>query len=279
MRLLAPLLLLALAGCDLFAANEPAARLDLEKVGEAAPPAKAAPDSATASACSAVVFEGYEFTHCVADPASHTITTALAPDDRAPYRSFASYRAENGYDGVAFAMNGGMFDDAGQPIGYYVENGERRRELNRADGPGNFHLKPNGVFFGTGTTWQVLSAERFYTEVAERPDFGTQSGPMLVVDGEIHPEITENGPSRLTRNAVGVDANGKAHFVITEGAVSFGVLARFFRNELETPNALFLDGTVSSLWDPVAERMDGAAPLGPLIVVENATDNRATTTP
>jgi len=170
---------------------------------------------------------------------------------------------------VAFAMNGGMFDDAGLPIGYYVEGGTRTKELNRADGPGNFHLKPNGVFFGTGTHWQVLSADRFYADVADRPEFGTQSGPMLVVDGEIHPEITENGPSRLTRNAVGVDRQGKAHFVITEGPVSFGVLARYFRNVLETPNALFLDGTVSSLWNPAAERMDGVAPLGPLIVVKN----------
>ena len=172
-------------------------------------------------------------------------------------------------------MNGGMFDDAGQPIGYYVEASERLKELNRADGPGNFHLKPNGVFFGTGANWQVLTADRFFSEIADRPEFGTQSGPMLVVDGEIHPQITENGPSRLTRNAVGVDAEGKAHFVITEGAVSFGVLARYFRNELKTPNALFLDGTVSSLWDPATDRMDGLAPLGPLIIVQN----RATETP
>jgi uncharacterized protein YigE (DUF2233 family) len=253
----------------MFAQNEPAARIDLDKIGEAAPTTKAAPAAATASACEQVVFEQQTFTHCIADPAQHAITTALAPEGRTPYRSFASYQAENGADGVVFAMNGGMFDDAGQPIGYYVEDGERLKELNRADGPGNFHLKPNGVFFGTDGRWQVLSADRFFAEVADRPGFGTQSGPMLVVDGEIHPEITENGPSRLTRNAVGVDADGKAHFVITEGPVSFGLLARYFRDELDTPNALFLDGTVSSLWDPAAERMDGLAPLGPLIVVQN----------
>ena len=29
----------------------------------------------------------------------------------------------------------------------YVENGVQAHRLNRADGPGNFHLKPNGVFW------------------------------------------------------------------------------------------------------------------------------------
>jgi uncharacterized protein YigE (DUF2233 family) len=274
-RLLAPLLLLALAGCDLYADNEPAARINLDEIGSATPTPTPSATAAAVSACAEVVFEEQRFTHCIANPADHAITTALAPEGRAPYRSFASYRAENSADTVAFAMNGGMYDDDGQPIGYYVEAGKRLKELNRADGPGNFHLKPNGVFFGTGARWQVLAADRFYTEITDRPEFGTQSGPMLVIDGEIHPEITENGPSRLTRNAVGVDDSGNAHFVITEGGVSFGVLARFFRDELKTPNALFLDGTVSSLWDPAADRMDGLAPLGPLIVVKN----RATAAP
>jgi uncharacterized protein YigE (DUF2233 family) len=266
---LALALVLALAACDFYPDNPPATRIDLDQVSGAAPaPASQAPaPAALASACERVEFEGAALTHCTADPASHTIATALAPEGRAPYRSFASYQAEHGADGIAFAINGGMFDDAGQPIGYYVEGGQRLHELNRAEGPGNFHLKPNGVFFGTGGRWQVLSADRFYAEVAERPDFGTQSGPMLVVDGAIHPEITENGPSRLTRNAVGVDSEGRAHFVITEGPVSFGLIARYFLAELATPNALFLDGTVSSLWNPAAERMDGIAPLGPLIVV------------
>ena len=270
MKPLAPLvLLLVLAGCDAFAENEPAARIDLDKIGVATPAPKAAPEVAAASVCEQAVFEEAALTHCVADPAAHAIATALAPEGRMPYRSFASYNAENGADGVAFGMNGGMYDDDGQPIGYYVEGGERLKELNRADGPGNFHLKPNGVFFGSGNSWQVLSADRFYAEVANRPAFATQSGPMLVVDGAIHSEITENGPSRLTRNAVGVDAAGRAHFVISRGAISFGLLARYFLNELQTPNALFLDGSVSALWDPVNDRMDGLAPLGPLILVQN----------
>lgn len=232
---------------------------------DAAPTATAA-----ASACETVTFEGSKLTHCVADPARHRIVMDLGPGGGDPFRSFANLASSRGADApaVAFAVNGGMFDGAGRPIGYYVEGGERLKELSRTDGPGNFHMKPNGVFFGTNGKWQVRTADDFYANVGDRPAFGTQSGPMLVIGGKLHPEISEDGASTRVRNGVGIDRQGRAHFVNSESALSFGRLARYFRDELKTPNALYLDGTVSALWDPASERMDQGYPLGPLIVVE-----------
>lgn len=262
------LLALLLAGCQQEEApGEPVSRIEIGK-GEVA--AKPSPTPTVASACRRETFEDVVLTHCVADPAQHRIRMALGPKDGAPYRSFAALAAGLGdkANRVAFAMNGGMFGEDGKPIGYYVEGGERLKTLNRADGGGNFHLKPNGVFFGTGTTWQVMASEDFYTKVADRPAFGTQSGPMLVIAGKLHPEFADEGPSKLVRNGVGVDAAGRAHFVLSEGPISFGKFARYFRDELATPNALYLDGTVSALWDPAAKRRDESVPLGPLIVVE-----------
>lgn len=219
--------------------------------------------------CSGATFEGTPLTHCIADPALHTIRTVLGPKGK-PYRSLSELAVALGprSSRVAFAMNGGMFDDAGLPIGYYVENGTRSHALNRNEGWGNFHLQPNGVFFGTGSKWEVRTAEDFAGKVAKRPQFGTQSGPMLVIAGKLHPRIDRDGPSQKLRNAVGVDRQGRAHFVISEAPISFGKLARYFRDELHTPNALFLDGSVSSLWDPRMGRVDGGPPLGPLIVIE-----------
>ncbi len=272
MKRLAIVCLLALAACGQDQAGEPVMRTE---IGSGTAEVRQTPSpSATAtvaSACRRVTFEGATLEHCVADPAKHRITTALGPKDGAPYRSLAQLAAGRSANAapVAFAMNAGMFDEEGKPIGYYVEGGERTKELNRNDGSGNFHLKPNGVFFGTGGKWQVRTSEDFYANVGDRPEFGTQSGPMLVIAGKIHPEITENGPSRTTRNGVGVDAQGRAHFVISAGPVSFGLLARYFRDQAKTPNALYLDGSVSSLWDPARKRMDGGAPIGPLIVVES----------
>ncbi len=223
------------------------------------------------SACRDVTFEKVKLTHCVADPAKHRISTALGPKEGEPFRSLANLAAGREAEAplVAFAVNGGMFDGEGKPIGYYVENGDRQKELNRNEGPGNFHLKPNGVFFGTGSKWEIRTSDDFYSNVGDRPNFGTQSGPMLVIDGKLHPEIAENGPSKAIRNGVGIDKDGRAHFVISNAPLSFGVLARFFRDELKTPDALFLDGNVSALWDPAKDRLDLGAPLGPLIVVEN----------
>jgi uncharacterized protein YigE (DUF2233 family) len=228
-----------------------------------------------AFACEAVTFESAPLTHCVADPARHRIRMVLGPDPKTPYRSLSALEAGLGGPAakVAFAMNGGMFGQDGQPIGYYVENGRRLHTLNRAGGWGNFHMRPNGVFFGTAERWQVLSTDAFAAAVTRRPGFATQSGPMLVIDGHLHPQFAPDGASAKIRNAVGVDAQGRAHFVIADAPISFGKLGRYYRDVLKTPNALFLDGSVSQLWDPQHQRLDGGPPLGPLIVVE-ARDTR-----
>lgn len=272
-RHLAALALFALAACGQEPAGEPVMRME---IGSDEPQAVTAsePDSAAptiASACASVTFENVPLTHCIADPAKHGVSMDLGPKGNTPYRSFAKLAAARPTNAptIAFAFNGGMYDGEGKPIGYYVESGDRLKELSRSDGPGNFHLKPNGVFYGTGSKWRVRPSEDFYSQVGDRPEFGTQSGPMLVIDGKLHPEITQDGPSRMVRNAVGVDKEGRAHFVISEGPLSFGKLARFYRDVLKTPNALYLDGNVSALWDPATGRMDNRVPIGPLIVVEN----------
>ncbi|AIT78868.1 phosphodiester glycosidase family protein [Novosphingobium pentaromativorans] len=221
--------------------------------------------------CEAASFEGASLTHCTAEPGRHTIHMVLGPKGGVPYRSLSQLavdRPEMSHE-VAFAMNGGMFDEKGQPIGYYVEDGNRLHTLNRNEGYGNFHLLPNGVFYGdTDGHWAVRTSEDFAQSVSHRPQFGTQSGPMLVIAGKLHPRIAPDGQSLKLRNGVGVDRDGNAHFVISDEPISFGRLARYFRDALDCPNALFLDGSVSSLWDPHMGRVDGGPPLGPLIVVE-----------
>ena len=277
------LLVLGLSACDQPQPGDPVIRTDIsgEKGKEIAraddstkpapSPSPTATPSETAtpedSACKPVRFEDVMFTECVADPARHRVRMVLGSP---PYRSLAKFSASRPENAppVAFAMNAGMFDGEGKPIGYYVENRERLHELNLNDGSGNFHMKPNGVFYGTGGTWRIKTSEDFYSTVGDRPDFGTQSGPMLLIEGKVHPQISEDGPSKRIRNGVGVDRDGKAHFVIAASPVSFGQFARYFRDVAKTPNALYLDGTVSSLWDPARGRMDTRADLGPLVVVE-----------
>lgn len=259
-----------LAACGPQAEGEPVARVQVS--GTPSAPASPTPSASIASqvesACRSVIFENTPLTDCIAIPERHRIATALAGADSANFRGLDAFAKSRDLRTIAFAVNAGMFDDDGDPIGYFVEGGERKKELNTADGEGNFHMKPNGVFFGTGDAWEIRSADDFLKNVGDRPDFGTQSGPMLVVDGKLHPEIRDDGPSRTIRNAVGIDARGRAHFVISAAPISFGKLARFYRDELGVKNALYLDGSVSQLWNPATERLDTGAPIGPILVIE-----------
>lgn len=272
---------LAVTGCDQKQPGEPLVRTPIRGVGtegQTLPQATELPTNDTPaqmeSSCRPVIFENSSFTHCLAVPSRHRISTALAGADGNPLRSFAQLAASRGPNAppVAFAMNGGMFGEDGQPIGYYVQNSQRDHALNTRSADGNFYMKPNGVFFGDDTQWQIRTTDDFLAKVTARPQFGTQSGPMLVVDGKLHPDISSDGESRLIRNAIGVDEEGRAHFVISNAPVSFGKLARLYRDKLEVDNALYLDGNVSALWSPASGRMDSGAPIGPMIVVEKRSE-------
>jgi uncharacterized protein YigE (DUF2233 family) len=260
----------ALAACNPQPEGEPVARVQVSgtPTQAATPSPSATIASQVESTCRSVIFENTPITDCIAIPERHRIATALANSDGANFRSLAAFAESRDPLTIAFAVNAGMFDDEGDPIGYFVEGGERTKELNTAEGEGNFHMKPNGVFFGTGDNWEIRTAQDFLENVSDRPAFGTQSGPMLVVNGRLHPEIRDDGPSRTIRNAVGIDDKGRAHFVISSAPISFGKLARFYRDELKVKNALYLDGSVSQLWNPATERLDSGAPIGPIMVIE-----------
>ena len=88
---------------------------------------------------------------------------------------------------------------------------------------------------------------------------------MLVIDGALHPRFIPGGSSKYIRNGVGVDATGRAYFVISDRAVNFHTFGRFFRDVLKTPEALFLDGKVSRLYAPSLGRSDLGFALGPIV--------------
>lgn len=224
-----------------------------------------------AGPCYRELFEGEGFTVCRYEPAHDVARLVWTGKDGAPVRRMARLADAAGLDAgkVRFAINAGMYDDAGAPVGLYVEDGRQRHALNTRDGPGNFHLKPNGVFWiGQDGNAHVTESSAF-AGGSFTPRLATQSGPMLVVDGALHPSIQPDGPSRNVRNGVGAGAGGGALFVISNRPVSFGKLARLFRDRLHCRDALYLDGTVSSLWAPALKRLDDSFSLGPILVVLN----------
>jgi len=221
-----------------------------------------------AAACSSIAFEDSRFTVCHAHPDTHDLVLVDRGADGKPMRNFDSLDKRLGarFDRVAFAMNAGMFDDKGLPIGYYVEDGAEQAALNTREGPGNFHMRPNGVFYGDARGWHVVTTQSFAAGKPDHVRFATQSGPMLMIAGKLHPQIADNGISLQMRNGVGVAADGGAWFAISEEPVSFGRFARLFRDRLNAPDALYLDGAVSRLWDPVTGRKDAGPDIGPIVV-------------
>lgn len=214
------------------------------------------------SHCSPREFEGSRFTVC--DPKGAEIRIVAAGSGETPARRFADLQSTLDTHDVAFAMNAGMFDEDGRPIGLAIVNGEQVHAINRREGGGNFHLLPNGVFLvHENGRAEVVASDAF--EPSGDIRFATQSGPMLVIDGALHPRIEPDGQSRYIRNGVG-SRDGNALFAISQDPVSFGKFARFFRDELKTPNALYFDGSVSSLWDPAGNRQDSHSPLGPIVI-------------
>jgi len=220
------------------------------------------PTHATASACEQRRFEGSAFTLCRYDPARHDIALFTGARSLEALETQLGPRAAT----LRFAMNAGMYDEAGAPIGLYVAEGRQLHAINRRPGAGNFHLLPNGVFTVAANRRAAVTESADY-DPSSRPLWATQSGPMLVIDGNLHPAFAPNGDSLHVRNGVGVDDAGIAWFAISEEPVSFGRFARLFRDSLGCDNALFLDGAVSSLWDRPAGRRDGYSSLGPIIAI------------
>ena len=237
----------------------------------AEPSAPAVPAFAVSAACEQRRFEGSAFTLCRYDRRRHAIAFFL-DGPRGRLRSLEALNSALGARAAAlrFAMNAGMYDETGGPIGLYVEDGRERHAINRRAGPGNFHMLPNGVFTVAPDGRVAVTNSADY-DPASRPRWATQSGPMLVVDGALHPAIQPDGRSRHVRNGVGVADPDTAWFAISDEPVSFGRFARLFRDVLGCRNALFFDGAVSSLWDRPAGRIDGYSRLGPLVAIFDRT--------
>lgn len=225
-----------------------------------------AQSQAQAEPCRPLTEQGNDYVVCEVDVRRYGLRTFWRGPDGAPIGSLDRLpQAANPAEGrLAFAMNGGMYHHDLAPVGLYVENGQELKHASTANGPGNFHMKPNGVFWVGAGRVGVSETGRYLRE-RPRAEFATQSGPMLVINGRIHPKISDQGVSRKIRNGVGVRDAHTAVFAISNGPVTFGEFAYLFRDRLRTPNALFLDGSISSLYAPALHRNDGFLPLGPMI--------------
>ena len=223
--------------------------------------------------CRDLSFEGVVHAVCELDLKGYAVFVARADADGKPYGSVQAFDKAVAAKGapVQLAMNAGMYHDGLGPVGLFVEDGRQETPLNRADGEGNFFLKPNGVFFvrkdGSAGVMETAAYEAAHPEGDPDIAYATQSGPMLVIDGKVHPRFEQDGTSRFIRNGVGVRGDGTVVLAISRQPVSLGSFARLFKDELACPNALFLDGAISTLSDGDRILVGGKDSVGPILAV------------
>ena len=216
-------------------------------------------------ACRDVTYTGDDYQVCSYRVADVSVSLFHADKDGKAFGSLSNVKRSL-TNRPLMLMNGGIYHEDLAPVGLYVEEGEEKQRISTKGGWGNFHLLPNGVFWVKDGVPQVLATQD-YRKKDRGPDFATQSGPMLVINGQLHPRFIEGSDSLKIRNGVGVSEDRRwVHFAISKGAVNFWNFGKLFQEELQTHNALFLDGTVSSL-RTVKIRRGGWRQIGPIIGV------------
>jgi uncharacterized protein YigE (DUF2233 family) len=222
------------------------------------------PQVALASICATSRFENISFTACEVRLGEDLRLFHSGPNG--PLRSFDAINSQLAAEGkqLGFAMNAGMYHADRAPVGLFIEQGREQSELVTREGPGNFGLLPNGVFC-IGDRFAVIES-RSFGETQPACTYATQSGPMLVQAGVLHPRLIPDSDSTYIRNGVGVSADGsRAVFVISNDRVNFHRFARLFRDGLDLPDALYFDGKISRLHAPAIGRSDVGFAMGPMV--------------
>ena len=229
---------------------------------------------AQAVECGAKTVGGTPFTACRVDLRSERLDLFWREDSGRPFRQFSALRDALETQGkkLLFAVNAGMYRPDFSPVGLFVAGNQELVPLNRHVGSGNFSQQPNGVFLVEGGSARVVTTDD-YDKERPKPSLATQSGPMLVHEGEITTSAVMNPNStwRKIRNGVCAPSPDAAVFVISESPVTFYEFASLFRDSLHCREALYLDGTISSLYALKLKREYHGSDMGPILGVVGST--------
>tara|TARA_R110000850_G_scaffold248127_2_gene373037 strand:+ start:1310 stop:2113 length:804 start_codon:yes stop_codon:yes gene_type:complete len=211
-----------------------------------------------------ITYRGKSFWVYEVDPKTEKLEIFLGTEEGKP-NTFPALEQRIKSDGrrLKFAMNAGIFEGTFIPTGLHISEGKVISPLNlknfikerEGQFTPNFFLKPNGVFFvRQDGTADIFESTR-YANSDEKPRLATQSGPLLVAAGKIHPVLEPDSTSERSRNGAGISADGKVILVCSAlapnepaGRSNLYRFAELFRDRLNCPNALYLDGAISNIY-------------------------------
>lgn len=207
--------------------------------------------------------------HVEIDLARHNLELLWKDANDKPFLTLDRARAyvEARGDSVVALTNAGIYEPGFVPTGLLVQQGIERQPLNLRDGEGNFYLKPNGVFYLSAAGARIVESSGFEGR-AEEVILALQSGPLLLSRGAVHAAFNEHSSNCRLRSGIGIRPDGAIMVAISRGAISFHDFSRHFLEELGCTDALYLDGTISSLYAPAANllRDSGNRYAGILVV-------------
>lgn len=172
---------------------------------------------------------------------------------------------------LLFATNGGMYSPSGMPKGLFIQAQKLVTPLDTASGAGNFYLKPNGVFYLTASQRAGICPTGQFRGGAGIA-YATQSGPLLVHQGQLNQAFRPGSANLVVRNGVGILPNGQAIFVLSRVKVNLYDFATYFQR-LGCREALYLDGFVSRLYCPAQGWRQKDGDFGVIIGVAAPTHN------
>jgi uncharacterized protein YigE (DUF2233 family) len=220
--------------------------------------------------CAAKTVGNTTFTACRVDLNAEQLELFWKDEAGRPYRQFSVLRDALKLKGnlLVFAVNAGMYKPDFSPVGLFVVGSQELVPLNRHVGSGNFSQQPNGVFLVQGNAARVITTDD-YDKERPKPSLATQSGPLLVHEGEITTSavMNPNSTSHKIRNGVCAPSPAVVVFVISDSPVTFYEFASYFRDALHCREALYLDGSISSLYAPNLHREDRESDIGPMLGV------------
>lgn len=172
---------------------------------------------------------------------------------------------ESKHKHLLFAMNGGMYKTDNSPQGLYMENQRTLTPIDTSKGEGNFYLLPNGIFYLTTDKKAGICKTEEFKSIAN-PCYATQSGPMLLIEGKIHPAFKAGSGNLNIRNGVGILPDNTVLFAMSKKEINFYDFASYFKSK-GCRNALYLDGFVSRAYLPEQNWMQTDGNFGVMIAV------------
>ncbi len=223
------------------------------------------------SPCQTIIFKKQKFDVCEFNPKKSKIDFYTKDEKRNKLKNFKRLQAylKRQKKKMTFAINGGIYDVGNIPMGLYIENGKQQSEIDKRKGRGLFYMKPNGVFVlykdGTSAIMELAG----YIEKGKKGNikYALQSGPMLCVEGKIHPKFGAKSKSKYLRSGVGLNKSGNLVFAITQKSTNLHTFAKLYQEKLNCKNALYLDGAICKMYAPSLKRTKLNGNLAAMVAV------------